>query len=478
MQMETKAEARVGVNPYVKVFEAQKSRSQMLRSESLADRKYKLKKIERWLLENTDSVVEALYKDFKKPETEVFLSEIQPVTAEIRHALRNLHKWARPKRVPAPLTMLGTVSHIHLEPKGTCLIIAPWNFPFMLTVLPLVEAIAAGNTAILKPSELTPNTAQLIEDMVGELFSEDEVKVVQGEVEASRQLLTLPFDHIFFTGSPAVGKIVMEAASKNLTSVTLELGGKSPVIVDKTANVADAAEKIAWSKFINCGQTCVAPDHLYVHESIENKFTEELKRTLKKRFYENGKVSEIDYGRIVNDRHFKRLSLLMEDMVDNGGEILHGGSVEAEKRLIEPTLVTKLPTTSKLMQEEIFGPILPIIPFSSLDEVIDKILQMPKPLALYHYSRSRSNSKRIIEELPAGGICINDSVVHFTHYNLPFGGVNNSGIGKSHGYYGFLAFSNQKPVLKQRIGFTTVKTFYPPYNQLIKKLTRLVAKYL
>ncbi|MCB0494766.1 MAG: aldehyde dehydrogenase family protein [Cyclobacteriaceae bacterium] len=474
--METKEKSGVGTNPYIGLFEAHKIKSQILRSAPLNVRKEKLRKLEKWLMTNSDLVIEAVYKDFKKPEVEGFLSEIQPVVAEIRHALRNLHKWARPKKISTPVTYLSTSAHVYFEPKGVCLIIAPWNFPFMLTVLPLVEAIAAGNTAILKPSELTPHTAQLIEDMVSELFAEDEVKVVQGEVATSQQLLALPFDHIFFTGSPAVGKIVMEAAAKNLTSVTLELGGKSPVIVDETANIKDAAEKIVWGKFFNCGQTCVAPDHLYVHENVSSAFVKELKKALNKEYYKEGSVNDLDYGRIVNERHFGRLSSLMEDMVEKGGEVLHGGSANSENRLIEPTLVTGLPDSSRLMQEEIFGPILPVIPFNSLDEVIGKILKMPSPLALYLYTRSKANTRTIIDELPAGGICINDSVLHFAHYNLPFGGVNNSGIGKSHGYYGFVAFSNEKPVLTQRIGFTTLKAFYPPYNGLIKKLAKLVTK--
>lgn len=476
--METKESTQVSANPYVDLFELHKKKAQELRSGSLSERKKKLKKIESWVLSNSNRIVAALYEDFHKPEAEVYLSEIQPVTTEIRHALKNLHIWARPKKVPAPLTLLGTTSHIHFKPKGACLIIAPWNFPFMLTVLPLVEAIAAGNTAILKPSELTPKTAQLIEDMVAELFHEDEVKVIQGEVRTSQCLLELPFDHIFFTGSPTVGKIVMEAASKHLTSVTLELGGKSPVIVDETANIKDAAEKLVWGKFMNCGQTCVAPDYMFVHDSIFEAFVKQFKKSLDKEFYRNDKLNESSYGQIVNERHFGRLSGILEDVVEGGGEILHGGSAQAETSTIEPTLVTGLPDSSRALNEEIFGPILPLIRYRNLNEVIDEIIRKPKPLALYLFTKSKHNTKKIVDEIPAGGVCINDTVLHFSHVNLPFGGVNNSGLGKSHGFHGFVAFSNEKPVLKQRIGITTIKFFYPPYNSFKNKMLAFVARFV
>lgn len=476
--MKTAERTQTETNPFIDLFNVQKEKSQKLRAGSINERKEKLQKIKKWVDTNTDKIVSTLYKDFKKPEVEVLLSEVQPVAAAARHAISNLHRWARPKSVPTPLTLFGASSSIHIEPKGVCLIIAPWNYPFNLMLLPLIEAIAAGNTAILKPSEMTPHTAQLIDDMVGELFSEDEVKVVQGEVATSQQLLALPFDHIFFTGSPAVGKVVMEAASKNLTSVTLELGGKSPVIIDETANIKDAAEKLVWGKFMNCGQTCIAPDYVYVHESIYDKFENELTKAIEKEYYKEGQVNRDDYARIVNERHFKRVSSLLEDVVEVGGKIVFGGTAHSEDNLIEPTIVADMPISSRVMQEEIFGPILPLIKYTSFEEVVTKISQKPKPLALYYFSKSRKNTQRAINEISAGGVCVNESVLHFTNHDLPFGGVNNSGIGKSHGYHGFIAFSNEKSVLKQRVGLTSIKFFYPPYNNLITKLTRIVAKYL
>jgi len=476
--MNTTEKAQIASNPYLELFESQQKKALELRAGSIKERKRKLKLLKDWVSNNSDKIITALYNDFKKPEIEVLLSEIQPVAAAARHAIHNLHRWVKPKKVPTPLTLFGARSYIHVEPKGVCLIIAPWNYPFNLIMLPLIEAIAAGNTAILKPSELTPYTAQLVEDMVSELFNDDEVKVIQGEVKASQQLLALPFDHIFFTGSPAVGKIVMEAAAKNLTSVTLELGGKSPVIIDETANVKDAAEKLVWGKFMNCGQTCIAPDYVYVHASIFDKFESEIKKFINKEYYKNGKVNTDDYARIVNVKHFDRVSALLKEVVEVGGRIIHGGNAFSQENLIEPTIVTNMPDSSKVMQEEIFGPILPLIKYSDIDEVISQISQKPKPLALYYFSKSKAKTQKIINEVSAGGVCINESVLHFTNHDLPFGGVNNSGIGKSHGYYGFIAFSNEKSVLKQRVGLTSIKFFYPPYNKIINKLTWIVAKYL
>ena len=476
--MNTAERTQIDTNPFVDLFNSHKKKAKELRSGTIGDRKNKLRSLKNWVEENSDKILLALYNDFKKPEVEALLSEIQPVVSAARHAISNLNRWARPKKVPTPLTLFGASSSVHFESKGACLIIAPWNYPFNLMLLPLIEAIAAGNTAILKPSEMTPFTAQLIEDMAEELFKEDEVKVIQGEVKTSADLLALPFDHIFFTGSPAVGKIVMEAAAKNLTSVTLELGGKSPVIIDETANIKDAAEKLVWGKFMNCGQTCIAPDYVYVHESIFDEFEMHIQRDIEKKYYKEGDVNRGDYARIVNENHFKRLSGLLEDVVQVGGKISCGGTAYKEENLIEPTVVTDMPDSSKVMQEEIFGPILPLVRYQRIEEVIDQISDKPKPLALYYFSKSRKKIEKIIKEVSAGGVCVNESVLHFTNHYLPFGGVNNSGIGKSHGYYGFLAFSNEKSVLKQRIGLTSIKFFYPPYNNLITKLTRIVAKFL
>lgn len=461
------------------VFNAQRARSLVLRTENIKQRLVRLKKLQQWIEKNRDAIRTAVYNDFRKPKTEVDISEIYPVTAEIKHTITHLKRWAKPKKVDAPLTYLGSTSYVQYEPKGVCLIISPWNYPFNLAIGPLVSAIAAGNTAIIKPSEITPNTSELIDTLVGELFPEDEVAVIQGGIDTSTHLLSIPFDHIFFTGSPAVGKIVMQAASKHLTSVTLELGGKSPVVVDESASLNDAAEKIAWGKLLNNGQTCVAPDYLLISEKVTDRFLPLLKRAMEKQFdhKKKGFQSSSDYTRIVNDKHFERINDLIKDAIDKGGDLFMGGEVDAADRYIAPTIITHLPEDARLMEEEIFGPILPVVTFSNLDEALKIINAKPKALSLYYFGKSGKNRKRILLETSSGGTCINDCVLQFSHNNLPFGGVNNSGLGKSHGHYGFLAFSNEKAVLKQRVGLTSTKTIYPPYTKAVQKLVDSMIKY-
>ena len=478
--METMTGSEVASRDYAVILEKQRKKAIELRNSSGRDRKKKLKKIRNWIFEHKDDIREALYNDYQKPAAETDLSESYVVISEIRHALRNLSQWMKKEKVDTPLAMLGTRSHIQYEPKGTCLIIAPWNFPFNLMMGPLVSAIAAGNTAILKPSEMTPHTSDLMEGMISELFEEDEVAVVQGGIEVSQALLALKFDHIFFTGSPKVGKIIMEAAAKNLTSVTLELGGKSPAIVDETAAINDTAEKLVAGKYVNNGQTCIAPDYVMAHESIYTKLIEKIKEKTAKSYDPDGKGIEqnSDYGRLVNERHFKVINGMIEDAVSKGAKVEMGGKTTEASNFVEPTLLSEVPENSTVLQEEIFGPVLPIIPYTNLDEVIDRINAGEKPLALYVYSRKKSHQDRILKSCSSGTACVNESVVHFLNHYLPFGGVNNSGIGKSHGYYGFLAFSNAKGVLKQRVGFTTAKLIGAPYDRFTKFVIDTLLKYL
>lgn len=469
----------VDISKVNNVFEMQRRQAIGLRTEPLKQRINKLKKLKSWVENNSDLIKEAVFNDFKKPSAEVDLSEIYPVITEIKHAISHLKSWARPKKVEAPLALLGTSSEIRFEPKGVCLIISPWNFPFNLAIGPLVSAIAAGNTAIVKPSEMTPHTSQIIEKLIDEVFDKSEVAIFQGGIPISEALLKLPFDHIFFTGSPAVGKVIMRAASAHLTSVTLELGGKSPVVVDETVNVKDAAEKIAWGKFLNNGQTCVAPDYILVHKSVEDKLISALKNATDKQF--KGKEKSIenspDYARLVNSRHFTRLSEMLSSSIDTGAKVEYGGESTEEDRYLSPTIVSNVPLDSPLMQEEIFGPILPVVTYDNLEEAIEHINKFPKPLALYYFGKSRKNQKAVIGQTSAGGVCVNECVLHFNHANLPFGGVNNSGIGKSHGKHGFEAFSNEKPVLKQRIGYTSSKFIYPPYTSSVKRIIELMVRF-
>lgn len=461
------------------VFETAKIGSISMRSEVLSARRKRLEGLLKWISSNEDLIKKAVYADFKKPEEEVDISEIYPVTSEIRHALSNLNVWTKPKKIDAPLGLIGTTSSIIYEPKGACLIIGPWNFPFNLTIGPLVSCLAAGNSAVIKPSEMTPHTSELIEKMISSLFQPKEVQVVLGGVTESQELLSFPWDHIFFTGSPAVGKIVMKAASEHLTSVTLELGGKSPVIIDSSCNLDDAAQKIAWGKYLNNGQTCVAPDYILIDKSIQSDFENKLEKKTSELFKANDGYSNSPfYGRIVNRKHYNRLNELLKEALDKGAKLVFGGDTSEGDNFMPPIALKNVSKDSKLLEEEIFGPILPIISFNDLNEALEIINSKPKPLALYYFGNNKTHRKRISRETSSGNLVINDCVIHFGHVNLPFGGVNNSGIGKSHGHFGFLAFSNEKGTLKQRVGFTTSKLIYPPYSGFKKFIIRILKKYL
>jgi aldehyde dehydrogenase (NAD+) len=468
-----------GQKKIYQLFENQYHKSISWRKSSLEERVIRLKKLRQWIKEHQEDIREALWQDFAKPAPEVDLNEIFPVTSEINHAIKNLKSWMSPKKVATPLPMIGTSGMIVLEPKGRSLIISPWNFPFNLTVGPLVSAIAAGCTAIIKPSEYSPNTSALVHRMINELFDENEVAVCLGEVEVAENLLKLPFDHIFFTGSPAVGKIVMKAAAQHLSSVTLELGGKSPVIIDSTADLKDAAQKIIWGKFVNCGQTCIAPDYILIHEDRREEFILQAKVQLQK-YYDpdfKGIEKSPDYARIINHKHWGRLKVFLEDAIEKGGRVVFGGKTEESSNYFEPTLITEITPEMALFKEEIFGPILPIINYKNIQEAIDLINSQPKPLALYFFGSKQTNAQKVMTETSSGNMVINDCVLHFLHNELPFGGVNNSGIGKAHGYHGFLAFSNEKGVLKQRVGYNNVTLLRPPYGINTKQIISSLIKW-
>lgn len=462
------------------LFSSHQKMALRLRLEPIHQRKKLLRKLEGHILANRNRICKAVQQDLGKSPMEVDLSEVYPVVGEIRHALEKLDEWTAPQKVDAPITYLGTRSKILFEPKGVCLIIAPWNYPFSLCLGPLVSCLAAGNTAIIKPSEMTPHTSSLIAALVSEFFEADVVRVIEGDQDIAAQLLKLPFDHIFFTGSPAVGKIVMKAAAENLTSVTLELGGKSPTIIDHTATISDAAKRIAFGKFLNNGQTCIAPDYILVHQKVKAKFIENLKEEVLKLFGENGKIDETSssYARVVNQRHFQRLNKLLEDAVSKGAKVELIGEVNQHTNFIHPVILSDVSPMCLLMEEEIFGPLLPIVSYSSDEEAINFINSKAKPLALYIFSHSRAFRKKVLSSTSAGSVCINECVIQFSHANLPFGGVNNSGIGKSHGYYGFLEFSNQKPVLTQMSRFSSISFLYPPFNSRLKRmLINMMLKY-
>lgn len=461
------------------VFSAQKMQALKLRNSTSLLRIALLRKLLEWIKQNQEDIRRAVHADFKKPYPEIDVSEIYVVTSEINHAIKHLEGWMKPKKVPTPLTMLGSKSYIQYEPKGTTLIIAPWNYPFNLALGPLVSALSAGCTAIIKPSEMTPHTSALIRRIVEETFDKSLVAVFEGEINVSQLLLAKPFDHIFFTGSPAVGKIIMKAAAENLSSITLELGGKSPAIVDSKTNLNDAAEKIIYGKFLNCGQTCIAPDYVLVHDSVKEVFLTKLKEQIEKMYNPTKKGIEKskDYSRIVNQKHLQRIKKLVADADQKGAKIYLGGNFNEAENYFEPTVITDLTEEMDLMQEEIFGPILPVLGFADMEEAINYINLKPKPLALYIFSNNKDTIKRVLKETSSGGAVINDCALHFLQNELPFGGVNNSGIGKSHGYFGFLAFSNEKAVLRQRIGMTATKPLFPPYGIISQKIIDSLLKW-
>lgn len=460
------------------VFYTQKDNVRLISKTSSKERINKLKNLEQWILENKQTIRNAIYKDFKKPAVDVDLTEIFTSLSEIRHAIKHLKKWTKLHRVKRTKALITTRSWIQYEPRGVSLIIAPWNYPFNLIVTPMVSAIAAGNCVILKPSEMAKNTSNLISKMIGELFPEDEIAVIEGDKDVSIELLKKPFDHIFFTGSSNVGKKVMAAASKNLSSITLELGGKSPVLVDETANLGDTAQKIIWSKFMNCGQTCIAPDYLLVNETVLQELLSKLKHYIKK-FYGSKNSDWLtcpEYARIINEQHFQRLSAVLDKTIQSGVSIELGGELNEFENYISPTILIDVNPDSPIMEEEIFGPILPILTYVKIDEAINLIRSKPKPLALYIFSKNQKNIARVLSETSSGGVCINDTVIHFSQTNLPFGGVNDSGMGRSHGFHGFKTFSNEKAVVKHN-RLSPLKMMYPPYTKWVQKIVDLVIKY-
>jgi aldehyde dehydrogenase (NAD+) len=435
-----------------------------------AQRVEKLRRFHDTLLARRDEIRAAMWEDYRKPAAEVDLSEIYPAAIEARHAIRHLRRWMKPKRVPTRLTLLGSRSWIRYEPKGVVLIISPWNFPFNLSLGPLVSAVAAGNCVILKPSELTPASAACMKRILGEVFDESEVAVVEGDASVAEALLRKRFDHIFFTGSPAVGKLVMKAAAEHLTSVTLELGGKSPVIVDRTADLDEAAKKVAWGKFFNSGQICIAPDYLLVDESVRDEFLGKLRHSI-------AALGNESRGIIVNDRHAARVKRLVDSAVAQGAQTALGGACNG--REIEPTVLTNVAPDAAVMQEEIFGPVLPLLTYRTLDDAFRIIDSREKPLVLYIFSRDRGVVRTILDRTRAGGTVVNHILIHFYQIELPFGGVGNSGVGKSHGFYGFEAFSNARGVLDQRLRFSAIELLFPPYRgKLQQKIIDFTVRWL
>ena len=425
-----------------------------------------LKKLKEGIRKYEPEIMASLYEDMRKPPFESYASEIGILYTEIDHVIRHLRSWSRPRRVATPIIHFLSLSRIYHDPYGVVLIISPWNYPFQLTIAPLIGAIAAGNCVLLKPSELSPATSATIEKMITELFYPDYVTVFQGEAEVTQKLLEEKFDYIFFTGSTVVGRIIMTAAARYLTPVTLELGGKSPAIVHEDAGLDYGIKRIAWGKFFNAGQTCIAPDYVLIHRKIKDTFVEKMINTIHK-FYGEDPMMSPDYARIINERHFNRLLSLMKS-----GRILHGGKSLIKNLYIAPTIIDEVSPDDPVMQEEIFGPLLPLIEYNNIDEAIAFVNQKPRPLALYCFSENKKIQDRILQETSSGGGCINDTISHIGSQELPFGGIGESGMGAYHGKSSFDTFTHRRGILS-RSNLVDIPLRYPPYRDRVSLLQLL-----
>ena len=448
------------------VIEAQRQFFATGKTKDIDFRIEQLERLKQAVIDSKELVIDALNKDLKKSEVEAYLTEVG-VIREVNYVIKNIKSWAKPKTVARPLDQFPSVARIYPDPLGVVLIISPWNYPFQLTISPLLGAIAAGNCVTLKPSEIAPNTSRLVADLIRKTFDPSYIAVVEGGVEVSQDLLSQKFDHIFFTGGTHIGRIVMEAAAKHLTPVTLELGGKSPCIVETDIDLPTACKRIVWGKFINAGQTCIAPDYLLVNRRIKRDLLAGIERTITEFFGQNPAKSP-DYGRIISDKQFDRLRGLLQE-----GEILVGGQTDAGDRYIAPTVIDGVSLTSPIMQEEIFGPILPVLEYDKLDQAIALINQKPKPLALYLFSNDKQKQQQVLRETSSGGVCLNDTIMHLGVSELPFGGVGESGMGSYHGKASFDTFSHRKSVLEKSFRFD-LDVRYPPYKNKLEFIKRFI----
>jgi aldehyde dehydrogenase (NAD+) len=434
---------------------------------NISYRKDTLIKLLNTILIFEDEIIQALHDDFKKPAFEAVLTETSYVISELKDTIKNIYRWSKPKKILPSILNFPSTDTIYKEPYGKVLILAPWNYPFQLALCPLISAIAAGNQIVLKPSELTPKTSAVISRIIEKVFHINHVEVREGGIEVSQELLRQRWDYIFFTGSVAVGKIVAKAAAENLTPITLELGGKNPCIIDQTANLKLAAKRIVWGKFINAGQTCIAPDYILVQKDMKSHFIDYLKIEIENAYGKNPKLSP-DFPRIVNEKNWLRLVNMIEEH-----KVIFGGDYDIENCYISPTIIEETSLNSVLMQEEIFGPLLPILTYENEDEIEVIISKYEKPLALYVFTENPTFSKMIISKYSFGGGCINDTVVHFSNKRLPFGGVGHSGIGAYHGRLSFDTFSHQKGIVK-KANWLDIPLRYAPYTDKLVKIKKIL----
>jgi aldehyde dehydrogenase (NAD+) len=435
--------------------------------QEINQRKEKLKKFSHVISLHENDIIEALHKDFGKPAFEAYLTEINVVQSDLKDTIKNIHAWAKPKKVRASILNFPSSDYIYTEPYGKTLIISPWNYPFQLAICPLIAAYAAGNSIVLKPSELTPHTSSLISKIIRETFDVKEVVAVLGDAEIAKSQLAKRWDYIFFTGSPAVGKEIAKAAAGNLTPVTLELGGKNPCIIDKNANLQIAAKRIVWGKFINAGQTCIAPDYLLIHKGVKTKFIRLLQQEIINAYGEDPKLSP-DFTRIINKKHFFRLVGMIDE-----AKTITGGIHDEESLYIAPTLIDEPSFDSAIMKDEIFGPLLPLISYENESDLEKIISKYEKPLSLYVFTDDKAFAERAIRKFSFGGGCINDTVVHFSNKRLPFGGVGNSGMGAYHGKKSYDTFSHQKAIVKKAT-WLDIPLRYAPYGNKLKLIRKLL----
>lgn len=427
-----------------------------------------LQKLKKAIIENEKNIMAALKLDLNKPEFEAYATEIGVVLEEISYTLKHLRDWAKPKKVKTPIMHFIARSYIYQQPYGVVLIMSPWNYPFQLAISPLVGAIAAGNCSVIKPSNYSPNTSAIIEKIINENFDKSYITVLRGGREVNKNLLSEKFDYIFFTGSVEVGKVVMESASKYLTPVSLELGGKSPCIIDETADIDLAAKRIVWGKFTNAGQTCVAPDYILVKKCVKEDLLQKMKKYINQ-FYGDDPCNNTDYPKIINEKHFNRLVNLL-----NCGEVVIGGKYNSQTQQIAPTILNNITWDNLIMQDEIFGPIMPVLEFDTIDEIINTINSRAKPLALYYFTKNKTNEHNILKRVSFGGGCINETIVHLATSHMPFGGVGESGMGGYHGKSSFDTFTHKKSILKKS-NLIDIAIKYPPYDKdynVLKKFMR------
>ncbi len=461
------------------IFERQREQAPVLARTTASQRRERLKRLRAAIVKRRPAIADAIHADLARPRAESELAEVHHVLQEIDYAIRHLPRWMRGRRGRTQLFLLGTSSRLRIEPRGVVLILAPWNYPVALVINPLVAAIAAGNCVVLKPSEKAPATAHLLASLVGETFDEREVALVEGGPETAEALLELPFNHIFFTGGTSVGRKVMTAAAKHLASVTLELGGKTPAIVDASANVRTAAQRIAWGKFFNAGQTCLAPDYVLVDAAVEKELLAELKTSVA-RFYgesEAERRASPDLGRIVDNQHFDRLVDLVERSTAAGARVEIGGEFDADTRYVAPTVLSGVTAEMPAMDDEIFGPVLPVLAYKDRAEAIAVVRRSGTPLGSYIFSREKRATEELLRGCPAGGTMVNNTLLHYIGSDLPFGGVGASGQGSYHGYHGFITMSHVRPVVWQREP-ALARVFFPPYESRLFRFAQRVVRWL